>query len=95
MVSGADAFAEELDQDTGTADEWLTFCDGGFPSVVRVEDLGCIGSVGVEVAVPSEAATPGVPDAVAVELSIRQCSNVLDDFNVESDFGSLSTPSAL
>ena len=45
---GADAFAEELDQEgiegseTGTADEWLSFCEGGFSSVARIEDLGCI-----------------------------------------------------
>ena len=81
MLSGADAFAEELDQegvegsDTETADEWLSFYDSGFSSVVRAEDLGCIGFVvrttqgGVEVAVPSGAATSGMPDAVAVELS--------------------------
>ena len=81
MISGADAFPDGLDQerfegsDTGTADEWLSFCDSGFPSVVRVEDLGCIGIVvrftqgGLEVAVPSGAATPGMPDAVAVEVS--------------------------
>ena len=74
---------EELDQegaegtDSGTADEWLSFCDSGFPSVVRVEDLGCIGIVvrstqgGVEVAVPSGAATPGMPDAIGVELSLE------------------------
>ena len=80
MLSGADASAEELDQegvegsDTRTADEWLSLCDSGFPSVVRVEDLGCIGIVvrstlgGVEVAVPS-GATPGMPDSVGVELS--------------------------
>ena len=78
---GADAFAEELDQEgieeneTGTADEWLSFCEGGFSSVARIEDLGCIGIAvrstqgGVEVAVPSGAATPGKPDAVSVELS--------------------------
>ena len=81
MLSGAESVAKELDQegvegsDTGTADEWLSFCDGGFPSVVRVEDLGFIGIVvrftqgGVEAAVPSGAATAGMPDAVAVQLS--------------------------
>ena len=81
MFSSTDAFADELDQegaegsDSGTADEWLSFCDSGFPSVVRVEDLGCIGIVvrttqgGVEVAVPSGAATSGMPDLVGVELA--------------------------
>ena len=81
MISGADAIPDGLDQegfegsDTGTADEWLSFCDSSFTSVVRVEDLGCIGIVvrftqgGLEVAVPSGAATPGMPDAVAVEVS--------------------------
>ena len=45
------------------------------PTVVRVEDLGCIGIVVrstkgcVEVAVPSGAATPGMPHADAVEVS--------------------------
>ena len=45
MLSGAD----ELDQegidgsDIGTVDEWHSFCDTCFPSVVRVEDLGCVG----------------------------------------------------
>ena len=40
MLPGADIFADELDQegaegsDTGTADEWLSFCDSGF-------SLGC------------------------------------------------------
>ena len=49
MLSGADAFADELDEegvdgsDIGTVNEWLSFCDNGFPSFVRVEDLGCIG----------------------------------------------------
>ena len=45
------------------------------PTVLRVEDLGCIGIVvrstqgGVEAAVPSGAATPGMPHADAVEVS--------------------------
>ena len=45
------------------------------PTVLRVEDLGCIGIVvrstqgGVEVAVLSVAATPGMPHADAVEVS--------------------------
>ena len=51
------------------------------PTVVRVEDLGCIGIVvrstqgGVEVAVLFGAATPGMPHAVAVELSWVPGSN--------------------
>ena len=76
MFSGADAFADELDQegvdgsDVGTVDEWLSFCDTCFPSVVRVEGFGFIGiSVraapgGVEVAIPS-----GVGEAFQVGLA--------------------------
>ena len=51
MFSSTDAFADELDQegaarsDSGTADEWLSFCNRGFPSVMRVENLACTGIV--------------------------------------------------
>ena len=44
---------------------------------LRIEDLGPIGIAmrstqgGVEVAVPSGTATPGMPDAVSVELSLE------------------------
>ena len=70
MFSEPDAFA-----DSGTADEWLSFCDSVFPWVMRVEDVECIGIIvrttqdGVEVALPFGAATSGMPDAIDVTLA--------------------------
>ena len=46
ILSGAEFFANELVQETAdgsdvaTIDEWLSFCDSGFPSIGRVEDIG-------------------------------------------------------
>ena len=48
--------------------EWLSFCDGGSPLVVRVEDLVCIGTL-------VRSMQGGVEVAVVVELSSEPCSH--------------------
>ena len=85
MLSEADASVDAFGQEgaeesgTGAVDEWLSFCERGFLSAVRLEDLRCVGVVvrtshsGIEVAVPSGAARTGVHDSVGLVLSPRPC----------------------